>query len=183
MRHAMSVYSKSKWFWYLDQNSIIMNPSINLATTVLAPKMLSPIIRHDVPIVPPDSIIRTYHGTPPHHIEFILTQDHDGLNPGSFVIKQGDWARFFLDVWMDPLLKSYSFQKAEQSALVWLWRLCWPVTFIYRLGTDWRMLFCRSISYNGILLFWSNWLSSLKRSSIRIQPYLVKKAATQKVIL
>lgn len=101
-----------------------MNPSISLATAVLAPKVLGPIIRRGVPIVPPDSIIKTYHSTLPEHIDFLLTQDHGGLNPGSFVIKQGDWARFFLDVWMDPLLKSYKFQRTEQTALVWLLGLC-----------------------------------------------------------
>lgn len=95
-----------------------MNPSIKVETTVVAPKVLGPMMRRDVPIVPPDSVIRTYRHTPPEKINFILTQDHDGLNPGSFFIRQGSWAGFFLDVWMDPILKSYNFQRAEQMALV-----------------------------------------------------------------
>lgn len=95
-----------------------MNPSVSIESSILDPKALGPIMRRDVPIVPPDSVIRTYRHTPPQRINFLLSQDHDGLNPGSFLIKQGTWARYFLDVWMDPLFRNYNFQRAEQMALV-----------------------------------------------------------------
>ncbi|RPB28068.1 hypothetical protein L211DRAFT_855693 [Terfezia boudieri ATCC MYA-4762] len=131
-RHAMSVYSYSEWFWFLDQNSIIMNPSTKIETTITAPKALGLWMRRDVPIVPPDSVIKTYRHTPPERINFILTQDHDGLNPGSFLIRQGPWAKFFLDVWMDPMLKTYGFQKAEQMALEHI--VQWHPTILVKLA-------------------------------------------------
>ena len=37
---------------------------------------------------------------------------------GSFVLRNGDWARFLLDTWFDPLYRSYNFQKAELHTLV-----------------------------------------------------------------
>ena len=95
-----------------------MNPSVEIKSTITMPKVLGPMMRRDVPIVPPDSVIKTYRHTPPEKINFMLTQDHDGLNPGSFLLRQNPWSRYFLDVWMDPIFKTYNFQRAEQMALV-----------------------------------------------------------------
>ena len=33
------------------------------------------------------------------------------------MIRTGEWAKFFLDAWFDPLYRSYNFQKAEEHAL------------------------------------------------------------------
>lgn len=114
----MAVYGHSDNFWYLDQNALIMNPTLSLEKHITSYSRLGSLMIKDVPIVPPDSVIRSYRHTPPERIQFILTQDHDGLNPGSFIIKRGMWARYFLDVWYDPLFRMYNFQKAEQHALV-----------------------------------------------------------------
>lgn len=95
-----------------------MNPTVHIQSAILAPKVLGPMMLRDVAIVPPESVIKTYRHTPAERINFILTQDHDGLNPGSYLIRQGTWARYFLDVWMDPIFKSYTFQRADQGALV-----------------------------------------------------------------
>ena len=72
----------------------------------------------DKPVVPPDSVIRTFGNLKADRIDLILTQDGEGLSPGSFVLKNGEWAKFFLDTWFDPLYRSYNFQKAEAHALV-----------------------------------------------------------------
>ncbi|KAF8471984.1 galactosyl transferase [Kalaharituber pfeilii] len=131
-RHAMSLFDESEWFWYLDQNSIIMNPSLGIQSHVTAQRRLGSLMLRNVPIVPPDSVIRTYRHTPPERIHFILTQDHDGLNPGSFLIKQGSWARYFLDVWMDPLFINYNFRRAEQMALEHI--VQWHPTILVKLA-------------------------------------------------
>jgi hypothetical protein len=34
------------------------------------------------------------------------------------VIRNTEWAEFYLDTWYDPLYRSYNFQKAEIHALV-----------------------------------------------------------------
>ena len=70
------------------------------------------------PVVPPDSVIKTFGNLKGDRIDLILTQDGEGLCQGSFIVKNGEWARFFLDTWFDPLYRSYNFQKAEAHALV-----------------------------------------------------------------
>lgn len=72
----------------------------------------------DKPVVPPDSVIRTFAHLKGDKIDFVVTQDQEGLCQGSFIVRSGDWAKFFLDTWFDPLYRSYNFQKAEAHALV-----------------------------------------------------------------
>lgn len=72
----------------------------------------------DKPVVPPDSVIRTFSHLRGDKIDLIVTQDGEGLCQGSFILRRGEWAKFFLDTWFDPLYRSYNFQKAEGHALV-----------------------------------------------------------------
>ncbi len=72
----------------------------------------------DVPVVPPDSVIKTFSHLRSDHVDLVMTQDDQGLGEGSMIIRQGDWAKFFLDSWFDPLYRTYNFQKAEVHALV-----------------------------------------------------------------
>ncbi|KAK8862473.1 galactosyl transferase GMA12/MNN10 family-domain-containing protein [Apiospora arundinis] len=117
MRHAMAKYPNAKFFWYLDQNSLIMNPSLKIDDYVLSARKLETNMIKDLPVVPPDSIIKTFSHLKGDDVSFVLTQDKEGLSSGSFIIRNGDWAEFFLDTWFDPLYRSYNFQKAEAHAL------------------------------------------------------------------
>ena len=71
----------------------------------------------DKPVVPPDSVIKTFSHLRGERVDFILTQDKEGLAGGSFMVRTGEWAKYFLDAWFDPLYRSYNFQKAESHAL------------------------------------------------------------------
>lgn len=118
MRHAITKYPDCKYMWYLDQNAFIMNPSLKVEDYVMSASKLEANMLKDLPVVPPDSIIKTFSHIKGSDIEFVMTQDKEGLASGSFVIKNGEWAKFFLDTWFDPLYRSYNFQKAETHALV-----------------------------------------------------------------
>ena len=72
----------------------------------------------DKPVVPPDSVIHTFSHLKGDKVDLVLTQDKEGLCQESFILRRGDWTNFFLDVWFDPLYRSYNFQKAEGHALV-----------------------------------------------------------------
>ena len=72
----------------------------------------------DKAVVPPDSVIHTFSHLKGDRIDLVLTQDGEGLCQESFIVRQGEWAKFFLDSWFDPLYRSYNFQKAEGHALV-----------------------------------------------------------------
>lgn len=113
----MATFKHSEYFWYLDQDAIIMNPALSIESHIV--ERLGSLIRRDVPIVPPDSVIKTYRHVPPERVQFILSQDKTGLQPGSMLFKAGPWSQYMLDAWYDPLFRFYNFAKAEQNALVW----------------------------------------------------------------
>lgn len=95
-----------------------MNPHLTVEDHIMNPKKLDSLMIKDQPVVPPDSVIRTFTHLKGEQIHFALSQDKDGLTPGSFIVRNGDWAKFLLDTWFDPLYRSYNFQKADTHALV-----------------------------------------------------------------
>ena len=118
LRHALTKYPHSTYFFYLSPHSLIMNPKISLTSHVMDKKRLESIMLRDKPVVPPDSVIRTFTHLKGDKVDIVLTQDGEGLCQGSFILRRGEWAKFFLDTWFDPLYRSYNFQKAEAHALV-----------------------------------------------------------------
>lgn len=95
-----------------------MNPELTVENHIMEPRRLEGLIVKDQPIVPPDSVIKTYSSQKGANVDFVLTQDQEGLSQGSFVIRKGEWSKFFLDTWFDPLYRSYNFQRADTHALV-----------------------------------------------------------------
>jgi mannan polymerase II complex MNN11 subunit len=95
-----------------------MNPDLTVEGDVMNAKKLENMMIKDQPIVPPDSVIKTFPHLQAQNIDLVLTQDKEGLAQGSFIIRKGDWSKFFLDTWFDPLYRSYNFQKADTHALV-----------------------------------------------------------------
>ena len=95
-----------------------MNPTITIENDIMKPKVLDKTMLRGQPIIPPDSVITTFKHLKGEQIHFALTQDQHGLGSGSFMLRQGDWAKFLLDTWFDPLYRSYNFQRAETHGLV-----------------------------------------------------------------
>lgn len=118
LRHAMAAYPHSKYFLSLSPHALIMKPKVNLHSQYMAPKRLEQLMLRDISVVPPDSVIKTFSHLKGDKVDLVLTQDGEGLCQGSFILRQTDWAKFFLDTWFDPLYRSYNFQKAEGHALV-----------------------------------------------------------------
>lgn len=117
-RDAITKFPDCYFIWYLDQNSFIMNPDLKIEDHVMKSSTLESLMIKDHPVVPPDSIIKTFSHLKGQDVDFVLTQDNLGLSAGSFVLRNGEWAKFFLETWFDPLYRSYNFQKAETHALV-----------------------------------------------------------------
>ncbi|KAI9717079.1 MAG: hypothetical protein M1812_005014 [Candelaria pacifica] len=117
VRHALTLYPHSSYFFFLDQQGLITNPSLSISDHIVSRSRLESLMLKDVPVVPPDSVIKTFSHLKGDQVDLILTQDKEGLAQGSFIIRQGDWAQFFLDSWFDPLYRSYNFQRAEGHAL------------------------------------------------------------------
>lgn len=117
LRHAMTKYPHTPWLFYLTATALIMNPTEALQTKVIEPRTLESLMQVDKSVVPPDSVIKTFSHLRGERVDFVLTQDWEGLAGGSLLIRTGEWAKFFLDAWFDPLYRSYNFQKAEGHAL------------------------------------------------------------------
>jgi mannan polymerase II complex MNN11 subunit len=117
MRHAMTRFPDATYIWFLEQDSFIMNPALTIEDHVMKPSRLEAMMIRDHSVVPPDSIIKTFAHLKGQDVDFVLTQDKDGLSVGSFVLRNGEWAEFFLETWFDPIYRSYNFQKAEVHAL------------------------------------------------------------------
>ena len=118
MRHALTQYPDCQYLWFLDQNAFIVEPSRSLEDQILQPRTLEDLMIRDYPVVPPDSIIKTFKFLQAENVGLIVSQDKDGLVADSIIVKNGDWAKFFTETWLDPLYRNYNFQKAERHALV-----------------------------------------------------------------
>ncbi|KAF4585825.1 alpha-1,2-galactosyltransferase-like protein [Ophiocordyceps camponoti-floridani] len=132
MRHALSKYPDCRFVWYLDQNAYIMDPAKSLEELVLEPKTLERLMIKDYPVVPPDSIIKTFSHLKGQDADFIVSQDKDSLVHASVIVRNGEWARYFIETWFDPLYRSYNFQKAERHALEHL--VQWHPTILSKLA-------------------------------------------------
>lgn len=117
LRHAMALYPHTPWMFYLTSTAIIMNPQESLQDKITEPSKLESLMITEKPVVPPDSVIKTFSHLKGERVDFVLTQDREGLAGGSLLIRTGEWAKYFLDAWYDPLYRSYNFQKAEGHAL------------------------------------------------------------------
>lgn len=118
LRHALAQYPHTAYFFSLATHALVMSPSLSLHDHLLASERLEFLMQKDIPIVPPDSVIHTFSHLKSDKVDLILTQDAENLSHGSFVLRRGEWAKFFLDTWFNPLYRTYNFQKAEGHALV-----------------------------------------------------------------
>jgi mannan polymerase II complex MNN11 subunit len=113
----MTLFPQATYFFYLEPHSLIMNTALSLTSHIMDNKRLESLLIPNVPIVPPDSVIKTFPNLKASFVDFVLTQDEEGLSEKSFVLKRGEWAKYMLDAWFDPLYRTYNFQKAERHAL------------------------------------------------------------------
>jgi mannan polymerase II complex MNN11 subunit len=113
----MRINPFSTYFFYLDHTALIANPTLSITSHIMDTERITNIMIKDVPVVPPDSVIKTFAHLKGDRIDFVVVQDKDGLPPSAIIMRQGEWSKFFLDVWFDPLYRSYNFQKAERHAL------------------------------------------------------------------
>lgn len=95
-----------------------MDSSKSLESHLLGKGRLESLMLKNVPVVPPDSVVKTLPHLTSKDIELVFTVDDADLSTGSFVVRQGEFTSFFLDVWSDPLYRDYNFVKAETHALV-----------------------------------------------------------------
>lgn len=117
------MFPKTTFLWSLSADALITAPTLSLEEHILHP--LEDLMRKDVPVVPPDSVIHTFSRIKPTRTHLILSQDVENLAHTSMILRNtpattvstDNWAQYFLDAWFDPLYRAYAFQKAETHAL------------------------------------------------------------------
>ncbi|CAI4217311.1 unnamed protein product [Parascedosporium putredinis] len=117
MRHALNKFPNCQYIWFLTQDAFIMNPAVSIHKDIMASDKLENLMIRNQPVALPDSIIKTYSHLKPENVDVVVTQDFEGMSADSLIIRNSEWAEFFLDSWYDPLYRSYNFQKAETHAL------------------------------------------------------------------
>ncbi|KAH3680637.1 hypothetical protein WICMUC_000194 [Wickerhamomyces mucosus] len=131
IRAAMYTFPNAKYFWYLDEDAIIMNYNIDLYKYLLHPKALEPIMLKDQPIIPPNGVIHTFKNTKAENVELILTQIGQDLNLNSFIIKNGFYSKSLLEFWSDKLFRNYhNFPGFAESAITHI--LQWHPVYLAR---------------------------------------------------
>ncbi|KAI1002782.1 hypothetical protein K3495_g5424 [Podosphaera aphanis] len=131
-RHAISKFSQSTFIWYLNHNALIMNPAFSVTRDIMDPGKLDETMIKGQPILSPDGVIKTSTLLEGKGVDLVLSQDKNGLAPSSFILRTGDWGRFFLEIWFDPLYRSYNFQKAHSHALEHI--VQWHPTILSRIA-------------------------------------------------
>ncbi|EJT73347.1 galactosyltransferase [Gaeumannomyces tritici R3-111a-1] len=131
VRTCMRKYPKAEWFWWLDLNTFVMEPSYSLQSHIF-----NDIQKHvyrdinaynplNISHPPTDTYLdvesRSSDGDGnPNSVNLILSQDCSGFNLGSFFLRRSAWTDRLLDVWWDPVAyeqKHMEWAHKEQDAL------------------------------------------------------------------
>jgi galactosyl transferase GMA12/MNN10 family len=142
VEEAFATFPSAEWVWWLDMDAIIMTPSLELYEHLLDPEVMKTKLLDGEEIVSNDRIREPYgqkfrtgevcsHVLPttdhkttnPSEIDIICTQDLNGMNLGSFIIRNSQTMSLLVDLWSDILLVDYSDQHwllKEQDLLLHL---------------------------------------------------------------
>ncbi|KAK6535405.1 hypothetical protein TWF694_001866 [Orbilia ellipsospora] len=151
MRHAMATYPYTKTFWFLSSDSLIINMDLSLESHILSKQRLNSLMLRDHPVIPPESIIKTFKRTDADDVQLIITQDGKSVKSDSFFVRrkkeefgweQGKgkssrkggtvYGYYLLDTWFDPLYRFYHFGDGETSALEHM--IQWHPTLLAKLA-------------------------------------------------
>ncbi|KAF1986119.1 glycosyltransferase family 34 protein [Aulographum hederae CBS 113979] len=136
IRAAMRKYPTAEWFWWLDLNTFIMEPTYSLqshifnnlpANTYRDINDYNPLnISHPLtyPYLDPISL-SPVGDNKPDSINLIVPQDCGGFNLGSFFVRRSVWTDRLLDIWWDPVgyeQKHMEWEHKEQDALEYMYR-------------------------------------------------------------
>ncbi|EEB08401.1 alpha-1,2-galactosyltransferase [Schizosaccharomyces japonicus yFS275] len=120
IRDVLEEHPECEWVWYLTPHAIIMNPFESLKDKLLEPSQLSRYSLRDHPVNPVGPSVRTSSIIDPNAIDLITTQDYEGINTRSFLLRNNDYAEFLLDVWNEPLYRMAPFEHGERGVLEYL---------------------------------------------------------------
>lgn len=118
LRAAMFAFPKAEWFWYLDQDGLIMNLKVNLYDYLLSDEALERAALRDQPVVPPNGLIKTHKNLHSENVKLVVTQSESKIGTNSFIVRNDEIGRGMLDLWGDKLFVNYNnFPYGPDSAI------------------------------------------------------------------
>ncbi|KAI5949691.1 MNN11 [Candida margitis] len=118
---AMFAFPHAKWFWYLDEDGLIMDMTANVQKLLLNSDVLNPQMLRDQPLIPNTGLIKTYKSIKAESAQLILTQSEKKIETTSFVVRNGPVGKAILETWSNDLYLNYrSFPYGPDSALTHL---------------------------------------------------------------
>ncbi|GAB7342605.1 hypothetical protein MBLNU457_g0776t1 [Dothideomycetes sp. NU457] len=136
VRNAMRKYPKAEWFWWLDLNTFIMEPSYSLQSHIFNNigrntyrdiNLYNPLNITHPPTddyLDPETLSPVGDGKP-SSINIVIPQDCGGFNLGSFFVRRSSWTDRLLDIWWDPVAyeqRHMEWEHKEQDAFEYLYR-------------------------------------------------------------
>lgn len=118
VRAAMHAFPEAKYFWYFDEDGLIMNMSIDMKQYVLADEALGPIMLRDHPVAPRNGIVKTYKSSKPQNVRLLLIQSPEKIETTSFIVKNDDIGKSMVEFWANDLYFEYpNFPYGPDSAI------------------------------------------------------------------
>ncbi|EPY50139.1 alpha-1,2-galactosyltransferase Gmh1 [Schizosaccharomyces cryophilus OY26] len=119
----MEKYPNAKWIWWLDQDALIMNKDQSLQNLFLSPENLKSSLMTDQPLW--SQIIKedkrrtpsSYNDEMIDNVEFLISEDHNGVNAGSFLVKNTETMALFMDLLTEPTLVEHKIVRHEQDLI------------------------------------------------------------------
>lgn len=119
LKQTMREFSTAEWFWWLDMDTLIMEPEKSLEEHIFSRlnnlternlENFNPLnIQTDIPYIDYNE-----------EMNLLITQDCGGFNLGSFLIKNTEWSKLLLEFWWEPSMyeqKHMIWEHREQDAL------------------------------------------------------------------
>ncbi|KAH0603472.1 uncharacterized protein H6S33_007794 [Morchella sextelata] len=120
---TFNTFPDAQWIWWLDLDALIMTPSVDLNELLLSHAALEKKILTGQTFNRPgggETEVATPEKFDVKNIDLIFSQDHNGINAGSFFIRRSHWTRMFMDIWADPVFIMKPWLGQEQSAVLHL---------------------------------------------------------------
>ncbi|AMD20342.1 HDL402Wp [Eremothecium sinecaudum] len=115
MRAAMHAFPRAKYFWFIDQEGLIMNMDFSLEKHLLSEKVFKNIVLKGVPVIK-DSTILTHRELPMSNVKMIIPHTPNGqIETNSFIITPSLYGKAFLDYLSDPLIRNYKWEHFGDS--------------------------------------------------------------------
>lgn len=129
---AQYSFPEAEWFWYLDGSALIMDSTRDISKFLtmdsLSKKMRvsQPVLRHE------NTHIQTYKNSKAENLVFVTFLDSVGVSSTSFCFRNTFAAKAFMQIWGEPLFRTFSGTPDEQYALGHL--LQWHPQLLARTG-------------------------------------------------